>query len=303
VANWKWMFPPGSCLPCKCKKKTWRSTKSRTTGVWSAPVLVDEDIDVPCSEGKDWYLVTECVAEFVQYVKCDQGSTPPTPSISAPLCVPGNICPTCCADSPTTASINIPANWGFLAVLGSTLPGSCRNPYEGACPPSGPSGVCNGCDNIVAKTVIATFGTLGGGCGFGVPFMSCPFDKGSSCGVATVQVADPFICCGYNPYAPGMPLTMDGGVSHCISVVIAKHSSDASCRLFLEISQTVNINCGFTGDRSLVGSRVYASGLLGGSCIGAISVTDSATRGGTPIAGSCGSLCDAMPTSFTVTVA
>lgn len=241
-------------------------------------------------------------------------TAPPTPTIDPPdeedCCDP---CDDCCAELVTEASIDIPANWGSLIYTGvTTLPAACWNPADGACVgsfpfafPADPAVLCDGCADITARTVLFDFVAAEANCPGGV-FSSCStglYPTGTYCKRRFIQWNDLFYCCSPSQFSSGNYNTNTGNMVCCAELRISKHADDASCRIYLFLSVTVTMNCGFSGDStSLRGTRVYASDLLAGDCCGTFTLTDSRTRSGTAIAGSCGSLCDAMPTSFDVTV-
>lgn len=307
------MFPPRNCDQCLCIKKVWRSQRS-LSGVWGPPTLISEEYWIDCDNGSSWRLISDCVAEYVQYDRCDKEGSPEGPSIPAPDCeILSEPCPECCGESPvTSATLDIPANWGFLLSTGvPALPAACWYPADEACSgtypfmaPVNPEATCDGCEDITARTIVFDFVEDSLTCA--TVFSACSdslFPYGTFCKDRYMTWADTFQCCSPSQYSFGKYGTNNNNMAYCARIGLAKHADDASCRVYLFLSMTVGMNCGFSGTNSLQrGTRVYASDLLGGDCCGTFTLTDSRLRGATPIAGDCGDLCNAMPNSFDVTL-
>jgi hypothetical protein len=260
MSNFKWMWPPRNCGPCICTKKTWRSTKSTSTGEWSAPVLVATQEEIPCAEGQNWTLIAPCVAEFIRYERCDSATgTPPTPAIPTPDCIvtPPPPCEPCFEETPASASFTLPGPWGnYIPVrLGPPLNDIFNvsgEPQE-TCPQSGapvPLDTCSFCEDIPSILFILDAAKL---CDF--YHISCPFpfDFCGTCGTANNLLIG---VCGFGGWlACGMwnttyqccvnKLPSEGGgyairtydVVICVTLgVIEKNPDGPGCRMGLHLT-------------------------------------------------------------------
>jgi hypothetical protein len=299
MANWKWMFPPQSCGECICVKKVWRSYYSGSS--WGPPILLTEDLAVACAEGHGWQLVSNCVAEFVQYERCNHAtSAPPTPTIPAPNCSPAGSCAECFASVPSQVSVFLPGNWGAPnpAIGVPPLESSCTDPYEE--PPCPGSVAMNPCAQIPDLTFVMEMMTysefLGrapcAGAGF-TPRCSISWEycNAIAAGSYCTTVAG---CRRDNGLSYNFPLT--------IKLVVGLGRIGGICRVLstLEIAYTVGCNGGF-GSTSRVSVTEFTSAPLAVIPPTPVTLTKASTCGAFPVAAT--PVCDAIPSTIEATFA